>query len=850
MSASLLSTKLYIPPARPDGVSRPHLIEKIQKGLNQPGSFALISGPAGFGKSSLLSAYVTATKKSVAWVSLDAADNDPNQFWTYVISACQTFHSEFGDSVMSLLQLPQSLPVEFVPSALINELAAYEDDLTLILDDYHTIQNESIHSAVAFLLEHLPKNLHVIIATRIDPPWPLARFRSRNQLVEVRAKDLRFSITEAESFLNRMMELNLTTEDVESLEERTEGWAAGLQLAALSMKGRSDTTGFVNALKGSHVYIAGYLIEEVLMLQPMEVQDFLLQTSILNRLNGELCAAVTGYEQAQNMLHDLQHKNLFVISLDDEGKWFRYHNLFADLLLAKLQSSSSKEKLTELHQRAANWFEKTGMVPEAIDHALSAQDYLHIVKLVESNALSLILQAHVKMVDAWLKKIPLEYIEKSPRIDMAIIWLNLLPGSIPQCMPSFERIRKFFANCEAGEIDPSLHGEWLALESRLLSTQGNPAESRDLGNLALNILPEKDLLVRSMVYINLATTYEQMLDYDHAAETFQMITKNAILIGDFTFEILGRSGQARMELMQGHLRQVHKIATEGIKRFEGDGRKTPFSATLYGELSQIHYQWHELDEFRKNSSLSIQASGKSGYSDPEIYHAIMLSKIAQMEDDWISADEELQKAIDLAGMIPPAMVRENLISQQVRVLLAFDRIKDVEKILRQEGFSFGVNFTHPDLEPDSNIIHPVGLLFVSAVRVLLFLGIKNQDRKELLRGIDLASILIKGELHCNHIPIVIETLLIRSQLYKALGDEEKSLADLLQALDYGKPERFLSVFVEEGKPVAESLMLLLERKQSGSIDTEYIKAMLELFPGSFIKKEVLKSTLQRVSTLY
>jgi DNA-binding CsgD family transcriptional regulator len=298
-----------------------------------------------------------------------------------------------------------------------------------------------------------------------------------------------------------------------------------------------------------------------------------------------------------------------------------------------------------------------------------------------------------------------------------------------------------------------------------------------------------------------------------------------------------------MELMQGHLRQVQKIAAEGIKRLEGNGRKTPFSATLYGELSQVHYQWHELDEFRKNSTLSIQASGKSGYSDPEIYHAIMLSKIAQMEDDWISADKELQKAIDLAGMIPPAMVRENLISQQVRVLLAFDRIKDVENILKQEGFSFDETFSHPVLEPDSNITHPIGLLFTCAVRVLLFLGKYNQDRKQLIRGIDLASILLKGELHCNHIPIVIETLLIRSQLFGELGEEENCLVDLLQALEYGKPERFLSVFIEEGKPVAESLMLLLEQNQSGKIYTAYIQAMLDLFPGAFIKKEVFKKQL-------
>ena len=375
MPIPILSTKLYIPPARANGVSRPRLIQKLLTGLDQPGSFALLSGPAGFGKTTLLSEFMAALQQPVAWVSFDAGDDDPIQFWSYVIAACQSIEPEVGKSALSLLELPQALPVETVPSILINDLAALERDLTLILDDYHAIRNDSIHAAISFLLEHLPKNLHVVVSTRVDPPWSLPRFRARNQLVEIRAQDLRFTTQEAASFLNRMMELKLTTEDVETLEERTEGWAAGLQLAALSMKGRSNTTGFVKALKGSHVYIAEYLVEEVLMLQPPKVQDFLLQTSILERLNGELCEAVTGCEQGQSMLQMLQSENLFVISLDDEGQWFRYHHLFTDLLQARLQRSLPKARVIELHQRASEWYEQANMVPEAIEHALAAQDH-------------------------------------------------------------------------------------------------------------------------------------------------------------------------------------------------------------------------------------------------------------------------------------------------------------------------------------------------------------------------------------------------------------------------------------------------------------------------------------------
>ena len=325
---------------------------------------------------------------------------------------------------------------------MINDLAGLDRDLTLVLDDYHTIQNETIQAGLLFLLEHSPEKLHMVVSTRVDPPWPLARFRARNQLVELRAQDLRFTTEEAASFLNRMMGLNLTTEDVAALEERTEGWVAGLQLAALSMKGRADTAGFVRAFTGSHVYIAEYLVEEVLKRQPTDVQDFLLQTSLLEQLDAGLCEAVTGCENGQAMLETLHHANLFVISLDDEGKWYRYHHLFADLLRSRLQRSALKVEIGVIHQRAAAWYEQAGMNAEAIEHSLAAKDYYHVVGLVEKIAFLMILQAHVRTVERWLQAIPQEFLEKSPRINLAFVWLNLLRGTFTQAAPYLEHLRR------------------------------------------------------------------------------------------------------------------------------------------------------------------------------------------------------------------------------------------------------------------------------------------------------------------------------------------------------------------------------------------------------------------------
>lgn len=420
---------------------------------------------------------------------------------------------------------------------------------------------------------------------------------------------------------------------------------------------------------------------------------------------------------------------------------------------------------------------------------------------------------------------------------MAYAWLNLLRGAMTQSLPYIERLTVLFSVAGEDRPGPSLQGEWLALQSKLVSVQGKPAESRDLANQALRILPETDLLMRSMASINLASAYEQMLDYDHAAETFQMIAQNARRMGDDTFETLGLSGQARMELIQGHLHQAFDIASEGIRRLEADGRKTPFSATFFGELSQIYYQWHQFDSSRSFSLRSIQASGKSGYSDPEIYNHILLSKMFQMEGDWDAAAGEMQKAIELAGRLPPAMIRENVICQQVRIDLAFGRFAEAQERLKAEGFAFGKTLDFPGLAGGANIPQPVSLLYNSALRVFFSLSKKEPHLFNLKHGLDLAARILAGELHCRHIPTAIETLLIRSQMHAALGDETNSLADAIRALELGEAEGFISVFVEEGQPIADILLTLLQHKQVGMVRVVYVQNVLDAFPKSLTTSE-------------
>lgn len=832
MSIPHLSTKLYIPPPRAQGVPRPRLTEKMASAVLQPGCFLLLAGPAGFGKTTLLSEFAARRSGQVAWLSLDDSDNDPIRWWTDLIAACQTVQPAMGASIQALIELQQPPPLEALPVLFINDLDRLETDLLLILDDYHVIQNEAIHAGLLFLLDHLPKHLRLILSTRVDPPWPLTRFLARNQMVEIRARDLQFNREEAAAFLNQTMGLNLSPADVAALEARTEGWAAGLQLAALSMRGRSDLAGFIKAFTGSHAYVAEYLLEEVLRRQPPHVQSFLLQTSVLERLSAGLCAAASGRDDAQELLADLHQSNLFVIPLDDDNRWFRYHHLFSDLLKARLQQTYPPQAIAEIHQRAAAWYDQAGIPTAAMEHALAAADYPLAVRLIGKSALPMILQAYVRTVEDWLRAIPQRYITASPQANLAFAWLCLLRGAFAQATPYLEQLTRLFSDPATAQAEPVLYAEWLAIQSKLLNVQGQAAQSRDLALQALEILPAEYAAVRSMILVNLATAYGQMLDYDHAIEIFELMVQDARAAGDTTIEILGIAGQGQMLVQQGRLRRAAEIATRAIQRIEATGAFTPFSATLYGELGQVHYQWNKLEQAQRYFLRSAETSGHSGYSDPEIYRHIMLSRVAQVAGDAITAAQEMELAADLARRNPPAMVREEVIAQQVRIHLANGRIAAARDLLQPAGFQFEPRFSFPDLPPGGSVPHPLGLLYNCAFRVLLIQSREKQPRQQLPAALDLAGKVLAGELQCQHIPIAIETLLLRAQMRAALGAEPDGLPDVIAALQLGEPEGFISLFVEEGAPVANALRALARTPALLPVQPGYLQAILAAFPAA------------------
>ena len=421
--APLLETKLYVPRSRRGLVPRPRLSERLDRGTAS--KLMLVSAPAGFGKTTLLAEWLAAgpaapaDERSAAWLSLDRGDNDPASFWTYLIAALRTVAPGVGESALALLQAPQPPPIETVLTALLNDLGAIAGDIVLVLDDYHVIDARDVQDGMAFLLDHLPPRLHLVIASRADPALPLARLRARGELVEIRAADLRFTPDEAAAYLNEVMGLQLTAQDVAALEGRTEGWIAALQLAALSMQGRDDVAGFIAGFAGDDRYIVDYLVEEVLQRQPDRVQAFLLQTSILDRLSGPLCDAVTGQGGGKAMLEALDRGNLFLVPLDDRRRWYRYHHLFADVLQARLLDEQP-DQVPDLHRRASAWYEQNGEPSEAIRHALAAEDFERAADLVELAIPAMRRTRQEATVRGWLEALPDEVVRVRPVLSVAL----------------------------------------------------------------------------------------------------------------------------------------------------------------------------------------------------------------------------------------------------------------------------------------------------------------------------------------------------------------------------------------------------------------------------------------------
>lgn len=807
----LLNTKLNVPPVRQSHVHRIELIQKLDK-LHEY-KLALIVASPGYGKTALISEWISQTPLQVVWFSIEAADNDPVRFWDYVIAAIQTVHPHIGDKTLILLHEPQPLPVETILSTLINELSAFPDLLTLVLDDYHNIETSAIHDGLAFLVEHMPSQLRLIITTRTDPPLPLARMRVRGQLLEVRSSDLRFLPQQSATFFTDVMGLTLTPGEVEALDSRVEGWIAGLQLAGLALQGKVNRAEFIASFAGNHHYLLDYLGDEILDRQPEAINQFLLQTSILERLNAELCDTVTGSVDSRAVLEYLERNHFFVIALDDNRQWYRYHRLFADFLHHRLKLKYP-DHVKALHQRASRWFESNGLQTEAISHALTAQDNERAAELVQGIAELLIWRRNEhNTLLGWLTALPDSVLQQYPRLFVYHAWVLHLTN---QMSAAKQRIRDAEnALNHTNSTDLLIEGMLSAVHSTLTGLHQQFPETLTLARQALEHLPEDAVSWRCMAAINLGITYSYIGDVLEAAEVLSYAMELSQEIGS-SFAMLSAFWHlSSLQTAQLNLRDAeytcqqleHATHMPGLQTFPTSG----YVALLLGE---INMERNELDSAEPYLLESTEQINPESFPIALLRAYVAMSRLKTLQNDVEGAEhywhlaEQLERMIKLQGRVTLLSI------YRARRWLEQGHLDAVERWAMENQLGLDDEFSY----------HREGYYLI-----LARLYIARGDSYD--KALYLLDHMVKRADDSQRNGSLIRALILQALAFYASDDSPKSIASLSRALSLAAHEQPIRVFVDEGQVMAQLLKKILDIQSKGqlanSISTEYIADLLK-----------------------
>ncbi|MCW2779629.1 MAG: ATP-dependent transcriptional regulator, MalT-like, LuxR family [Marmoricola sp.] len=833
MPAPLLETKLYLPRPRDGLVPRPRLSERLDRGA--AAKLLLVSAPAGFGKTTLLAEWLgggptaPADGRSAGWLSLDRGDNDPVSFWTYLVTALRTVAPEVGASELALLASPQPPPIQLILTTLLNGLGATGSDIVLVLDDYHLIDAHEVHDAMAFLIDHLPPRLHLVIASRADPAVPLARLRARGELVEIRAAELRFTPDEAAAYLNGVMGLALTAQDVAALEERTEGWIAALQLAALSMQGRDDAAGFIAGFAGDDRYIVDYLAEEVLQRQSGPVRDFLLQTSVLGRLNGPLCDVVIGAGGGKAMLEALDRGNLFLVPLDDRRQWYRYHHLFADVLRARL-SEESPDLVQGLHRRASGWYAENNEWTEAIRHAMAAEDFERTADLVELAMPATRRDRQESTLRGWLELLPDELLQGRPVLSNGYAGALLATGEVEGVERHLRDAEHWLdrPGAEHGAPEPpetqmvvvdeeefrrlpagvAVHRAGLAL------MQGDPSATVAHAQRALGLLEDDDDLGRgaATALIGLASWASGDLVTAHEAYAKCMASmQRAGHVGD----LLGCSiALADIQITQGRLR-------EAMRTYEGALRLTPQqvgsalrgTADMYVGLSALHRERNDLHLARQLLVRSEELGEHNGLPQNRYRWRVAMARIRYAEGDLAGAVDLLDEAERLyVGDFSPNV--RPVPALRARAWIVQGRLDDALNWARDQNLS-----------TDGELSYLREYEHVTLARALLARYERDRDERRLDEAAELLERLLVAADGGHRTGSVIEILVLQALTLRMRGDVPAALVSLERALALAEPEGYVRTFVDEGAPMAALLQSAAERR----ISPEYVGRLLTCF---------------------
>ena len=819
MTRPLVATKLFVPRLRRDLVARPRLLDR----LGSEGRLTLVSAPAGFGKTTLLASWVAADAgRRVAWLSLDPSDDDPVSFWTGVVAALDAAVPGVGAQCLGLLRAAPA-STEPLLAALINALAAVPDDLWLVLDDYHLVRDRDVGQGLTFVVEHLPPQVHVVLSTRADPDLPLARWRVRGELVEIRAADLRFRSEEAAAYLDAATGVRLTSEQVQALEDRTEGWIAALQLAAISLEGRDDAGAFIDGFAGDDRYVVDYLVEEVLASQPLPVRDFLLRTAVLDRLTGPLCDAVLSRDDSGSVLPALERGNLFLMALDDRREWYRYHQLFADVLRARL-IAEQPDLVPVLHRRASQWYEEHDLLDAAVQHALAGADVDRAARLVEQAVPSIRRQRREAVVAGWLAALPDETVRHSPVLSVFAAALAMVAGDLDAVEPRLDDAEGALAAAAADGIRPWPDTEELrTLPSTIAMYRASVAQAcgdvegtAEHARRALDLAGPDDHLARGSAAGFLGLTAWARGDVDEALGTFGQAVESlraagnvvdalsgTVVLGDL-WRTSGRPGTAR-ELCARALREAESLGDPVARA----------SAELHVALAELDTETHDLDAAARHLQVADELVARTPLNESQFRLYVARALLVAAQGDAEAAQTHLDRAEQLyrPGFLPEVRPIPAL---RARLRVRSGALAAAARWARDRGVTLA---DAARVEDAALYLHEYEHL--TLVRLVLaehraLAATADGDRASAADAeLDLARQLLDrlGETASTsgRAGSLVEIHLLTALVHDAAGDRHRARAAVAEALTVApEPEGYLQVVIDEGAPALD-LLLTVDR---------------------------------------
>ncbi|TFD79150.1 LuxR C-terminal-related transcriptional regulator [Cryobacterium fucosi] len=839
MPTPVLATKLFVPALRPQVVFRPRLIERLREGLRPGRKLTLISAPAGFGKTTLLGEWIVDSQRRdatarVAWLSLDDGDSDPTRFLTYLVAALQSAVPGAGSVTVGSAAAPAGQPssVEQTLTALLNEVAQAPHQTVLVLDDFHLIGGAPVQAAVTFLLGHLPMNLHLAIAGRSDPPLPLARLRARAELTELRAADLRFTPEESAAFLNQVMGLRLSADDIAALDTRTEGWIAGLQLAALSMRDRSDIAGFIRAFTGSHRFVIDYLVEEVLQRQPDDVRGFLFQTAVLDRLSGPLCDAVTGQASGTEMLAALERDNLFITPLDDDRRWYRYHHLFADVLRARFPAEW-RDRLPDLHRRASEWHERNGPPEDAVRHALAASDFDRAADLIEGAVPALRKGRQDATLLEWLTQLPAEVVARRPVLSVYLAWSMLISGDLDAVelrLRNAEEGLRAAADAssvpDASVTDPVAVGEELRMlpvmiavyRASLAQALGDMVGTAEHAQRALDLTEPGDHFGRAAAagFLGLASWANG--DLEAGLRAFAEVRDSLRLAGNAA-DVLGTTVVlADMLIPLGRLRDARRAYEDALQLASAQGDPAPQPmGDLHVGLSELHRERNELDAATEHLLAARTLGERASLPENRYRWFVAMARVREAEGEPDAALDLLTEAelLYARGFFPEV---RPIAAMRARVWISQGRLAEAREWANGQGLSAAEDVTY---------LHEFAQ--ITLARLLIAEHRADPKRGAIREALGLLDRLLQSAEAGRRTGSVNEVLVLQALAHQAYGQLPLALLPLERVLGQAEPEGYLRLFADEGAPLAG---LLREAAQRGILPNQVSRLRRAFRPGN------------------